>query len=210
MIVMDIEATGLDTKKCSIVSLGALDFDNPENQFYMECRMFKGAVIEEGDGVLKPALEINGFTEEQVRNTNKYSLEELVKSFLEWTKTCKDVTIAGQNPATLDLPILNESFERYGYNLHSVGFGFRTMDLHSVALTYHLMKGMEYPKKDGKRSALDLDGILKFVGLPPEPKPHNALNGAKLEAEAFSRILYGKGLLKEYEKYSLPEHLKKR
>jgi hypothetical protein len=33
-----------------------------------------------------------------------------------------------------------------------------------------------------------MDSVLALVGLQPEPKPHNALNGAKLEAEAMRRI----------------------
>ncbi len=33
-----------------------------------------------------------------------------------------------------------------------------------------------------------MDGVLALVGLEPEPKPHNALNGARLEAEAIRRL----------------------
>jgi hypothetical protein len=41
-----------------------------------------------------------------------------------------------------------------------------------------------------------------------EPRPHNALNWAKYEAEAFSRYFYGKKLLPEFEKYDIPEGFK--
>ena len=35
-----------------------------------------------------------------------------------------------------------------------------------------------------------MDSILTLIGLDPESKPHNALTGAKLEAEAIRRILF--------------------
>jgi DNA polymerase III epsilon subunit-like protein len=39
MIVFDIETTGFDADKCAIVSIGALDFFNPENTFYQEAKI---------------------------------------------------------------------------------------------------------------------------------------------------------------------------
>ena len=81
MIVVDVECTGVDEVKHAILSVGAIDFDNPNNQFYEECRAFEGAHI------MDEALEINGFTKEQALDPNKQSDEELVKHFIEWTKT---------------------------------------------------------------------------------------------------------------------------
>jgi len=52
---------------------------------------------------------------------------------------------------------------------------------------------------------MNLDKILNYVGLPDEPRPHNGLCGAKLEAEAFSRLVNDKSLLEEYGKYSIPD-----
>ena len=38
---------------------------------------------------------------------------------------------------------------------------------------------------------------------------HNALEDCKLEAEAISRISYGKNLIQKYNKFSIPDYLKK-
>jgi transposase InsO family protein len=65
-----------------------------------------------------------------------------------------------------------------------------------------IKRGIEIPRKND-RSDLSLGTILHYLGLPEEPKPHHALNGAKYEAEAFSRILYGKNLLSEFAQYSI-------
>ena len=74
------------------------------------------------------------------------------------------------------------------------------MDLHSVAY-YHMKKrGVPVPTKNN-HSALNLDAILAYVGLSTRSTAHHALMDAKLEGEAFSRLLSGAGLLPEFEKY---------
>ena len=65
MIVVDTEASGTEAHIHSLVSIGAVDFDNPENRFYEECQIWEGAHIMEG------SLEVNGFTEAQITDTNK-------------------------------------------------------------------------------------------------------------------------------------------
>ena len=40
-----MEFSGLDPRKHSIVSIGAVDFENPSRQFYKECRIWHGAEI---------------------------------------------------------------------------------------------------------------------------------------------------------------------
>ena len=57
MIVVDVETSGLDDEKNSLLSIGAVDFYNPKNQFYGECRVREGAEVN------PEALEVNGFTE---------------------------------------------------------------------------------------------------------------------------------------------------
>jgi hypothetical protein len=54
------------------------------------------------------------------------------------------------------------------------------------------------------RSALDLDAILRYCGIPDEPMPHNALTGASSHAEVISRLLYDKKLLPDFMKYEIP------
>jgi len=83
----------------------------------------------------------------------------------------------------------------------------RTLDLHTLGYSYFLRHGLVPPTKN-KRTALNLDFILKLVGLPEEANPHHALTGAKMEAEAFSRLLFGKNLLAEFAQYPLPEIFK--
>jgi DNA polymerase III epsilon subunit-like protein len=196
MIVVDAEMSGLNPHKHSIVSLGAVDFTRPERQFYAECRIWDGAEID------PEALAVNGFTEEQCRDKNRKSEQELIKEFFVWMQGSSDKTIAGQN-ISFDKTFLNEALKRAGIDWK---FSFRNLDLHSLAYAKFLKEGREVPLKD-EQSALSLDKILVSLGLPEEPKPHIALNGAKYEAEAFARLIRGKNLLPEFAQYpvDIPE-----
>ncbi|MBI3671237.1 3'-5' exoribonuclease, partial [Candidatus Azambacteria bacterium] len=186
---------GLDSRKNSVVSIGAVDFDDPTRQFYEECRVFEGAEIDDD------ALAVNGFTREQCLDKNKKTLREVMTLFKAWIDEAKgDKILAGQN-AFYDRDILNESFKRSAIDFQ---FHFRILELHSIAYFDFVKRGFTPPTEDGL-SALSLDRVLNYVGLPQEPRPHNALVGAKMEAEAISRIFYGKNLLEEYSKYDIPE-----
>lgn len=194
MIVVDVEATGVDARRCSLLSVGAVEFEHPENQFYMECFAFLGAHVE------KAALVISGFTEAQIHDEKKQTDREVALAFLDWLKACKEWTLVGQNPS-FDRSFLEETAHRYHINWP---LAHRTIDLHSIAYYQMKQKGIEPPQRNN-HSALNLDRILEYVGLPTRARKHNALEDAKLEAEALSRLLYGKNLLKAYQMFPAPE-----
>lgn len=190
MIIVDAEMSGLNPYKHSIVSLGAVDFARPERQFYGECRIWDGAETD------PEALAINGFTEADCHDKNRKSETELIKEFYIWVQDASDKTLAGQN-VSFDREFLNGALKRAGIEWR---FSFRNLDLHSVFYLKFLKEGREIPLRDDQ-SALSLTKILESLGLPPEPKPHIAINGARYEAEAFSRIIRGKNLLPEFTQY---------
>lgn len=190
MIVVDIESSGLDPVKNSILSIGAIDFAHPENQFYGECFAWDGAHIE------KDALAWNGFTLEQATDKSKMSEKELVQKFIAWAMECEECTFAGHN-TSFDRDFLKAASAR---NHIDWPFAQRTLDLHTIAYVDMIQKGIEIPLKK-KHSNLSLDKILVYLGIPEEPKPHNGLNGAKLEAECYARFLHKRNLLPEFSIY---------
>nr|MDD3720491.1 exonuclease domain-containing protein [Candidatus Gracilibacteria bacterium] len=200
MISIDGEFTGLNHLKHSIVSLGAVDFLNPTNQFYAECRIWEGATWED------EALKINGFSVKEIQDPNKISLVQLIKKFDDWLKTCPYPQILiGQNPKS-DIDFLVESYKKAGLEYP---LGHRSIDTHSVVFAKHLELGKKILLDKGKFK-INLDESLNFVGIPGgEPKPHIALMGAKCAAEVISRTIYGKKLLSEFEGYEVPEYLRK-
>lgn len=195
MIVVDIEASGVNYVKHSIVSIGGLDLANPENRFYGECRIWDGAHF------MEEALEVNGMSESEIKDPNKQTEGELTKEFLEWGKRVKDHMLAGQN-VSFDRDFLKAAAERAHLNWE---LAHRTIDTHSLAWMHMIKRGYEPPILN-QRSALNLDAVLNYCGIPNEPEPHNALTGALSHAEIISRLLYDKKLLPEFDKYPIPWH----
>jgi DNA polymerase III epsilon subunit-like protein len=193
MIVLDIESSGTNPWKHSIVSIGAIDFDKPENSFYEECKIWEGAHVD------PEALEVNGFTSGDIKGSSKQSEGDIVESFLDWAGDSGDHTIAGHNPS-FDLFFIQAAAQRNHLNF---SLAHRVIDLHSVCYS-HMLKARIKPPLENQRSALNSDAVMNYVGIPAEPKPHNALNGAKWESEAFMRLFFDKNLFPEFKEYSIP------
>jgi len=195
MLILDIEASGLNREKHSIVSLGALDLENPSNRFYAECRVWEGAHIDDD------ALEVNGFTKEEILDPNKMTEAELIRNFMDWSKDIHNRTMGGQN-VSFDRDMTREAAKRAHLDWN---FAHRTIDSHTLAWMHMVKRGVTPPLDEAHhRSALDLDTILVYCGIPEEPQPHNALTGALCHAEVISRLLYNKKLLPEFEHLEIP------
>jgi DNA polymerase III epsilon subunit-like protein len=197
MIVLDIETTGLDPRRHSIVEVGAIDFDCPGNYFNERCQIWDGTQID------FKALEINGLTLDEIYDRSNFTQKELLSRFMSWTDQIADKTIAGQN-VDFDINFLNESSARCGLNF---SLGKRKVDQHSIVYAHLLKRNIRPPLKDGF-SDLNSDFIMSYVGLPSEPKPHRAINGARFEAEALSRLILGRVMFDEFSDYEIPEYLK--
>jgi DNA polymerase III epsilon subunit-like protein len=194
MIVLDIETTGTDPRFHSIASIGAVDFSEPEREeFYEECRIFDGARIE------KESLAVNGFTEAELSDPSKKTEAEIVKDFLDWAKQSKDHTMAGQNPH-FDTSFVIAAAER---NHIDFSIPKRIIDLHSICFAHMIWKG-KVPPVAHNRSDLNSDLIMKYVGIPQEVRPHKAINGARIEAEAFSRLLHDRAFFENYRPFKIP------
>ena len=108
----------------------------------------------------------------------------------------------GENPF-FDKDFLNASLEREGLEFR---FGRRIRDLHTTCCNAMNLNFLPIPLKD-RTSDLNTDKILAYCGLPVREGYHNALEDTRLEAEAFSRLVYGKHLLDGFKKYSVPSYL---
>ncbi|TAL49070.1 3'-5' exonuclease [Patescibacteria group bacterium] len=193
MIVLDVETTGTDLAKNSLVSIGAVEFSHPEAQFYEECRIWDGAHID------PVALERNGFSEEQIKDARKQSEGEMAANFLKWLGERDDMVILGHN-VDFDVSFVKAAAQRSGI---STPLSKRIVDLHSVTF-YHMLRRGVAPPLENRKSNLDSDKVMEYVGIPTESKPHNGLNGAIWEAEAFQRLIYDRALFPEFCKLLIP------
>ena len=198
IITVDIETSGVDPNKNSILSIGAVSYEDPDNQFYGECR------AREGSEINPKALEINDFTEEKAHDENLQTEEELVKEFFSWwNKIPNPKIIAGQN-IHFDWAFLKTTATMYGIEDN---LGYRMIDQHSIAFAHLVANKKELPTLEGSYKVIS-DFIMDYVGIPEEPKPHNALNGAIWETEALGRLMEGKNILEQFKDHPIPDHLK--
>ena len=195
MIVVDVESSGTEPHIHSMLSLGAIEFENPENQFYDECRIWDGA------HVMDEALEVNGFTQDEIVSPLKKTEAELVRTFLAWTNGVGEKTLAGQN-VSFDRDFVKAAAARAHID---DDLAHRTIDTHTLAWMHMVKRGITPPIDPVKQhSKLNLDAVLNYVGIPDEPEPHNALTGAMCHAEVISRLLYDKPLLPAFLQYEIP------
>jgi DNA polymerase III epsilon subunit-like protein len=194
MIALDIETSGIDPLHNSILSIGAIDTDEPTNQFYDECRAWDGSHVNE------ESLAINGFTKETITDTRKMNEAELVQTFLAWAMDRPtNRTIVGQN-AAFDRGFLEAACKRAGIECP---FAHRIIDTHALVWLHMTLNGV-MPPVYHQHSGINLTAALAYCGLPAEPKPHNALTGALSHAEIFSRIAYTKKMIPEFSSYEIP------
>ena len=193
MLILDVETTGTNPQVHSILSIGALDLKNPSNQFYGECRAFEGAKLE------KEAAEINGVGEEAATDSSKQTEAELVQAFIAWSETLDERTFAAQN-VSFDHSFIQAAAHRAGLDFP---FAKRTIDVHTLTWQHMLSQG-HTPPVEKHHSAINSKVVLEYCGLPEEPKPHNALSGAKWHAEVISRIAYNQSIFPEFLNFPLP------
>ena len=197
--VLDVETTGLDQEKCAILSVGIVSYGKQLNEFYREYYPFEGAAVVEA------SMRINGFEIDKMKRdpvNDPRNVAEDVKSFLK-ANECN--VIAGQNPS-FDRGFVNAYANRYGMDFR---IPIWMLDMHSVCMAYMLENSIDIPKKLDGGLFLSGDAILEFVGLGAEPKPHNAMNGARYEFEALCRIIYGKNVLPQFRDQPVPAELVK-
>ncbi len=207
MIVVDTEFSSLDFNKGGLWQIGAVDLSNSENVFLEEAR------LETEDTVDQAALDVVGKTEEELRSINQ-TQKEMLQHFFEWVGKIKVKNFIAQG--SWDFSYLLGKANKYGLKYP---FHHRTFDLHSIAQIKYveLMGGLLI---DEDHSDMGLNNILDLCGLEDprrrigqsgevikEGTAHNALEDAKLEAECFSRLIYGKNLLSEFKEFPVPNYL---
>jgi len=175
LIFIDTETTGLDPLKCSIISIGCVVYENPSVRFYMEARPDPEALIEDG------ALSVNGFTRDYLASIGS-AMYDMLTAFTEWyADNSKDYTVAGYN---IDFDIAFIGQECIINSIRMIRID-RRIDLKYLFETSDIYKG-------GRRR---LDDLITALGLGIERRPHNALNGALAEAEAYARLVEKRSLL---------------
>jgi len=216
MIILDLESSGINTGKAGIWQIGAIEFENPKNQFLEEGR------IDNEDKVVEGAIKVTGKTEEEMRDKNKQSQKQLILNFLEWAKTCEERVVMGHNVGWDISFIQNKCLEHDIIDQFREVMSQRSIDLHTLAQIKKIEKEGKFSTAENKKSNMNLSKVMEFCGLSDnrislqsdgeikkEGKIHDALEDCKIEGECYSRLIYGKNLFSRYAKFKIPEVLKK-
>lgn len=174
ILVVDLETTGLDAKVCSILQIGAVWLSGEVGEFSLGCHEWPGAKVEDR------AMEINGLRH-HLGNTELSSEAEAVAALLDWTGP-EECMLAGLNPS-FDRAFLQEAQYRGKFNVVR-RFPHRVIDLHTLTVSYAIARGDLLPNR-----GLYTDEIYAVLDMPPEPKPHVALTGVRMEAEALRMLM---------------------
>ena len=213
MIILDAEMSGTMPEKHGLWQIAAIDLENPLNLFFEESR------IDEDEICDSQALKVIGKTEKELRDTTKQSTKEMLQHFFEWAKSVKTKICISQN-IWFDMQFIAIKSRKNGIDVTTP---YRTIDLHAVAsFKYYQIHNQFLLSADKQKSNMDFTNVLKLCGMKDhriyidmktgktvqEGTPHNALEDAKLTAECFSRLVYGKELLKEFNGEPIPKYLK--
>lgn len=176
MIVFDVETSGLDEKTNGILGLGAITLPGGDT-FYHEPRL-----IDELEAHPK-ALEVNGFTEEEIRSKDRTEMPKTLKAFANWATGADDMILGGWN-GTFDYRFLAAEFTRHDIRWP---FKYRVVDIQTIAYTVMRIRDNWTPMHDGV-STVGLNYTLKWLGMEPEAEPHNALTGAQANVDVLMAL----------------------
>lgn len=185
IVVLDIEGSGGSVRNDpygtgSIVSLGAVDF-NTKDEFYEECRVM------EGRGYDPQALSVNGFTKEQIFDSRKQSVLDLLAKFEDFCSGHNSMLLGAWG--FYDLRMLVAAYDYYPREW-------------GLPRSYINLKDISKAILGQKRSGLSNTAIK--LGMPPEQRPHVGINGARLAAENISMLLFGRHYYDAYKAYPMP------
>lgn len=182
ILVVDVETTGLDPVKCSVIEIGAVGLTSSA-EFTVECRMGDDAVWEEG------AAKVHERTIDHCTNPVLPTEIEALELFLDWCDQCMPagrLILAGMNPQ-FDLGFLRAippaSYAPLARRL-AKRFSHRTIDMHTLAVAEVMQIEANFDLK-----TLHTDGIYEMLEMDHEPKPHRAIVGARMEAQAIREFL---------------------
>lgn len=171
-IFVDIETTGLDfdVHVPIDIAVAVLDLDDMTSLVtYTAC-----ITLDASDWILadKKALEVNGFIPENtLLSKNDWQVGKEIEEFLVKQGVCKDESFfICQNPS-FDRPFFLQLISQERMN--ELNWPYHWLDL--ASMFWIKFYGSCYPAPS--KLSLSKDSIAKHFGLPPERKPHRALNG---------------------------------
>ena len=163
----DLETSGDVFGLHEILEIGLVVFD--QNSFEIIDKLNTKTTPLNIENAVPAALERNGYNEKDWKDA--VPLKEAMEKYAEKTKDC----IFCAYNATFDWGFISDAFRRTGVK--------NEMDYHRLdLLSIVWVKGL------AKNEKWNLKTACEMFGIPSEPDPHNALNGAMTAYELFKKL----------------------
>ena len=167
----DLETTGLNPLKHEIIELGCVIFDNETFEIYGNLNFkIKPEHIEDAD---PKALACNGYKEEDWEDS--MTLRQALSFYAQATEGC---TFMAHN-VTFDYSFIVASFAKVDLT-DSLKLGKYKIDTMSVAWA-------KIPHD--KVFSFSLKTLCIYLGIPPEPAIHRAINGATCAYGVYKKLM---------------------
>ena len=187
-IILDTETTGLDPSKAQVVEIAFKVVDIGSGACLESFQSVVALSKEEWDRADPVALTINGFTWDAVQTQGRPRNDIAVN-------ICSLFSKLKLSPKSAFFLCQNPSFDKAFFSQicppavqKSCGFPYYWLDF--ASMNWALMaKEFVLGKRLPFRIPFSKDGIALSSGLPPENKPHKAMNGVDHLLLLFSKII---------------------
>ncbi len=187
-IILDTETTGLDSSKAQVVEIAFKVIDVGSGACLESFQSVVALSKEEWDRADPVALTVNGFTWDIVQTQGRPRNDIAVN-------ICSLFSKLKLSPKSAFFLCQNPSFDKAFFSQicppsvqKSCGFPYYWLDF--ASMNWALMaKEFVLGKRLPFRIPFSKDGIALSSGLPPENKPHKAMNGVDHLLLLFSKII---------------------
>lgn len=187
-IFLDIETTGLDSRKHAPIDIGVKIFDPVSGILKGEYQ----TLIKQSEEVWKASdpesLRINGYTFEEISKGK--SPDRVGKEIQELFMLCGiqrgQAVFVCQNPS-FDRPFFAQLVDVYVQE--KLNWPYHWLDLASMYWAGVVLKSLEAGEAFPKLVSLSKNSIASAYGLPPEASPHRAMNGVDHLVKCYEVVL---------------------
>jgi DNA polymerase-3 subunit epsilon len=168
----DLETSGDIPSVHEILEIGLVVFD--QKTFEVVDTLNIKVLPEHIDTAVPVALAHNGYKEENWRQA-----VSLASAMAQYAERTKDAIFCAYN-VSFDWGFVNEAFRKTGIDNP---MGTRENHDRLDVLTLAWQKGLK------NSPSFSLKAACAMFGVPPEPEPHSALNGAMTAFEVFKKVI---------------------
>jgi oligoribonuclease len=187
-IFLDLETTGLDSKKHRIIEIA-----------FKVVKLSTQTVLEEYDKVIKHPSQVWEQRDLESIKINGFSWERVEQGIEESTVKAEVISIFNKHKIGRGKAVFicqNPSFDRAFFSqlvptYEQEGFlwPYHWLDLASMFWALEVQANGKKPSFHYSSIPLSKDGIARSMKLPPEAKPHRAMNGVDHLLLCYENIL---------------------